>query len=63
MLSTGTDAVTAKTLWINPEKGNFFMNAGKPVDATFERPDKYDTVFKIVLKKQHLFLNSLYNSG
>ncbi len=49
LLANGSDAIVSRTLWINPEKGNFFMNVAKPVDATFEKPDLFDTVFKIIL--------------
>jgi alpha-L-fucosidase len=49
-LANGIEAYSSKELWINHDPGNFFMNVNTPIDASFERPDQFDTVFKIELR-------------
>ncbi len=50
LLSSGAELPSAKGWWGNSGQGNFFVNISSPTYMTFELPDPYDTVIKIVLK-------------
>ncbi len=50
LLSTGAELSTSSSWWGNSGSGNFFINVNSPTHATFELPDKSDTVIKIELK-------------
>lgn len=49
-LSTGKKAAYAKTWWGDKDFGNFFINVTEPTYLTYQLPDKWDTVFKMIFK-------------
>jgi len=49
-LSTGSEMPTQTSWWGNTEQNNFFINVNIPIYQNFERPDLYDTVFRIELE-------------
>jgi len=50
LLSSGAELPTSTSWWGNGSEGNFFINENSPTHATFELPNKIDTVIKIELK-------------
>jgi alpha-L-fucosidase len=50
LLSTGSEMPTQTSWWGNTEQNNFFINVNIPIYQNFERPDLYDTVFRIELE-------------
>jgi alpha-L-fucosidase len=50
LLSTGSEMPTQTSWWGNTEQNNFFINVNTPIYQNFERPDLYDTVFRIELE-------------
>jgi alpha-L-fucosidase len=50
LLSSGAELPSETGWWGNSGQGNFFVNIGSPTYMTFQLPDPYDTVIKIVTK-------------